>query len=165
MDVESDGSIDEEMEESLPICVQGNLTRMRKEKQDMLRIEKNLQTQLEKSRSLARDLEVEVESLKTKVRLLEDRLEEEEGAVCDHCDRTRLEMVSSATQTPESGLDVNWSKDIAEEVRDIASSTMEQQGLVLEETSGRIMSKLKYLLTMTSLLLRTVLRLQVRLLL
>ena len=166
MDVDSDGSIDEEMEESLPICVQGNLTRMRKEKQDMLRIEKNLQTQLEKSRSLARDLEVEVESLKTKVRLLEDRLEEEEGAVCDHCDRTRLEMVSSATQTSESGLEVNWSKDIAEEVRDIASSTMERQGLVLEETSGRIfMSKLKYLFTRTSLLLRTVLRLQVRLLL
>ena len=70
MDVESDGSIDEEMEESLPICVQGKLTRMRKEKQDMLRIEKNLQTQLEKSQSLARDLEVEVESLKAKVRLL-----------------------------------------------------------------------------------------------
>ena len=107
---------------------------MRKEKQDMLRIEKNLQTQLEKSQSLARDLEVEVESLKAKVRLLEERLEEEEGAVCDHCDRTRPEMVTFATQTSE--LEVDWSKDIAEEVRDIASSTMEQQGLVLEETSG-----------------------------
>ena len=165
MDTDSDGSIDEEMEESLPICVQGNLTRMRKEKQDMRRIEKNLQTQLEKSQSLARDLEAEVEILKAKVRLLEERLEV--GGVCGRCDQTGLELVTSATQTSEeAGSELDWSKDIAEEVRDIASSTMEQQGLVLEETSGRILgSKLKYLLTMTSLLLRTVLRLQVRLLL
>ena len=138
MAVDSDGSIDEEMEEGLPICVQGNLTRMRKEKQDMLRIEKNLQTQLEQSQSLARELELEVERLKAKVRLLEERLEVEEGALCDHCDRTRLELVTSATQTSDqadSGAKVDWS-NIAEEVRDIASSTMEQQGLVLEETSG-----------------------------
>ena len=111
---------------------------MRKEKQDMLRIEKNLQTQLEKSQSLVRHLEVEVESLKAKVRLLEERLE---GA----------ELVTSATQTSEeagSGVEADWTKDIAEEVRDIASSTMEQQGLVLEETSGEILiDKLKYPLT------------------
>ena len=136
MDADSDGSIDEEIEESLPICVQGNLTRMRNEKQDMRRIEKNLQTQLEKSQSLARDLEVEVESLKAKVRLLEERLEV--GAVCRRCSQTGLELVNSTTQTSEEGSGVDWSKDIAEEVRDIASSTMEQQGLVLEETSGKM---------------------------
>ena len=143
MDADSDGSIDEELEESLPICVQGNLTRMRKEKQDMRRIEKNLQTQLEKSQSLVRDLEVEVESLKAKVRLLEERLEV--GAVCGRCGQAGVELVTSTTQTSEeAGSGVDWSKDIAEEVRDIASSTMEQQGLVLEETSGK-MIKLKYI--------------------
>ena len=139
MDVDSDGSIDEEMEESLPICVQGNLSRLRKEKQDMQRIEKNLQKQLKKSQSLVRDLEVEVERLKARVRLLEERLE---GG-----DQSRLELVTAATQTSEVD-QVDWSKDIAEEVRDIASSTMEQQGLVLEETSGKIcLNNLKYHLT------------------
>ena len=131
MDVDSEGSIDEEMEEGLPICVQGNLSRLRKEKQDMRRIEKNLQRQLERSQSLVRELEVEVESLKARVRLLEERLE---GG-----DQSRLELVTAATQTSGEagpGMEVDWTKDIAEEVRDIASSTMEQQGLVLEETSG-----------------------------
>ena len=152
MDVDSDGSIDEEMEESLPICVQGNLSRLRKEKQDMLRIEKNLQKQLKRSQSLVRDLEVEVERLKARVRLLEGRLE---GG-----DQSRLELVTAATQTSE--MEVDWTKDIAEEVRDIASSTMEQQGLVLEETSGKIcLNKPHPHLPYT----RTVLRLQVRLLL
>ena len=143
MDVDSEGSIDEEMEEGLPICVQGNLTRLRKEKQDMRRIEKNLQRQLERSQSLVRELEVEVESLKARVRLLEERLE---GG-----DQSRLELVTAATQTSGEagpGMEVDWTKDIAEEVRDIASSTMEQQGLVLEETSGEIsIDQLKYLLT------------------
>ena len=68
MDVESDGSIDEELEESLPICVQGNLSRLRRDKMEMQKIEKNLQAQLERSQSLGRELEVQVESLKEKVK-------------------------------------------------------------------------------------------------
>ena len=136
MDVESDESIDEDMEEGLPICVQGNLSRLRKDKIEMQKVTENLKDQLEKSRSLARELEGQVERLKEKVQQLEESLKSQ----------SRLEMISCSTQTSldeeeeeEEEGEVrgdNWSKDIAEEVRLAASSTMEQQGLVLEETSG-----------------------------
>ena len=111
---------------------------------EMQKIEKNLQAQLERSQSLGRELEVQVESLKEKVKELEESLKEKVRELEERLGRESLPtLVSCSTQTEEEveegeirGSLGSWSRDIAEEVRLAASSTMEQQGLVLEETSG-----------------------------
>ena len=89
---DSDGdSADSELEESLPICVQGDLTRLRRDNSELKKMKKVLETQLERSQVWAGELEKEVDQLKSKVEKLEDQLEG--GATkCFQCEHLKLQL-------------------------------------------------------------------------
>jgi len=164
MEGDTDDSVDEELEESLPICVQGSLTRLRTDKFTLSTSNKTLRRQLEESRLWSRELEGQVRELKDRVADLENKLSEETSQcqrlqvqldevgerlgsgqlsfTGDHPDVTREEAarvsVETQTESPEEGEDLDWSDagDMVQQVTSAANSVMEQQGMVYEETSG-----------------------------
>lgn len=148
MSVSSEDSIDEDLEENLPICVQGSLAKLRRQCSKLRQIKSNLTSQLEKSELRCQELARQVETLESqlsscvqckKLQLQLDEVGERLGN--GQLSWAPSEVVSVATQT---GDDVDhggdWSlegeEDIAAQVSSAASSVMEQQGMVYEETSG-----------------------------
>lgn len=164
MEGDTDDSVDEELEESLPICVQGSLTRLRSDKFTLSTSNKTLRRQLEESRLWSRELEGQVRELKDRVADLENKLSEETSQcqrlqvqldevgerlgsgqlsfTGDNQDVTREEAarasVETQTESLEEGEELDWSDagDIVKQVTSAANSVMEQQGMVYEETSG-----------------------------
>ena len=164
MEGDTDDSVDEELEESLPICVQGSLTRLRTDKFTLSTSNKTLRRQLDESRLWSRELEGQVRELKDRVADLENKLSEETS----QCQRLQVQLdevgerlgsgqlsftgehpavtreeaarvsVETQTESPEEGEDLDWSDagDMVQQVTSAANSVMEQQGMVYEETSG-----------------------------
>ena len=71
---DSDESVDEEFEEGLPICVQGSLTKLRKDRTKLSSVSRSLKRQLKESRMWSAELERRVEELRQKVARLEGQL-------------------------------------------------------------------------------------------
>ena len=69
-----DSSVDEEFEESLPLSVQGNLTKLRSDKFNLSTSNKTLRRQLGVSRLWTQELEARVSELREKVADLEAQL-------------------------------------------------------------------------------------------
>ena len=68
-------SVDSEQEETLPICVQGDLARLRRNNSELKKMKKVLKMQLEKSQLWASKLETEVAELKSRIKKLGEQLE------------------------------------------------------------------------------------------
>ena len=155
---DSDESVDEEFEEGLPICVQGSLTKLRKDRTKLSSVSRSLKRQLKESRMWSAELERRVEELRQKVARLEGQLAPAGPATsCEECRRLQLQLdevgerlgsgqlsfvhqETVATQTEEggaAGAGAGWGAEgVAAQVREAAASVMEQQGMVYEETSG-----------------------------
>ena len=106
-DKESDSG-DSEVEESLPICVQGNLSRLRKERLELRNIMKTLKKQLQKSQAWAGELEKEVKHLK-------DRMEELEADAkdCKRCKNIdKDDCMSNIKSTQTSSCDLKYAEYI-----------------------------------------------------
>ena len=88
MEGDTDDSVDEELEESLPICVQGSLTRLRSDKFTLSTSNKTLRRQLEESRLWSRELEGQVRELKDRVADLDNKLSEETS----QCQRLQVQL-------------------------------------------------------------------------
>ena len=67
MSVSSEDSIDEDLEENLPICVQGSLTKLRRQCSKLRQIKSNLTSQLEKSELRCQELARQVETLESQL--------------------------------------------------------------------------------------------------
>lgn len=157
MDVESDAEsidLDEDVEDALPICVQGSLTRLKDERSKLCRLRNSLKAQLNKSHQYAEELEKQVKALQDKVHDLEQQLEN-----CVQCKKLQLqldevgerlgsgqlsfmnpEVASVGVQTDEDqdNHEEDWETEgnIIDQVKKTANNVMEQQGMVYEETSG-----------------------------
>ena len=88
MEGDTEDSVDEELEESLPICVQGSLTKLRSDKFTLSTSNKTLRRQLEESRLWSRELEGQVRELRDKVADLENKLSEETS----QCQRLQVQL-------------------------------------------------------------------------
>ena len=84
-------SADSELEETLPICVQGDLTRLRRDNSELKKMKKVLETQLERSQLWAGELEKEVGELKSRIEQLGDQLEGA-GSNCNECEQLRVQL-------------------------------------------------------------------------
>ena len=67
MSVSSEDSIDEDLEENLPICVQGSLAKLRRQCSKLRQIKSNLTSQLEKSELRCQELARQVETLESQL--------------------------------------------------------------------------------------------------
>ena len=88
MEGDTDDSVDEELEETLPICVQGSLTKLRSDKFTLATSNKTLRRQLEESRLWSQELESQVRELRDKVADLENKLSEETS----QCQRLQVQL-------------------------------------------------------------------------
>ena len=88
MEGDTDDSVDEELEETLPICVQGSLTKLRSDKFTLTTSNKTLRRQLEESRLWSQELESQVRELWDKVADLENKLSEESS----QCQRLQVQL-------------------------------------------------------------------------
>jgi predicted nucleic acid-binding Zn-ribbon protein len=84
-------SADSELEETLPICVQGDLTRLRRDNSELKKAKKALETQLERSQLWAGELEKEVGQLKSRIEQLGEQLKGE-VTNCDQCEQLKLQL-------------------------------------------------------------------------
>ena len=102
MDINSSDadSVDEEMEETLPICVQGNLSSLRSDRFNLINARKTLRRQLEESQLWTRELEKELEVLRERVADLESQLTPE----CDQCKKLQLQVTDQSELSIENCL-------------------------------------------------------------
>ena len=75
----------------MPICVQGDLSRLRRDNSELKKMKKVLKTQLERSQLWAGELEKEVGQLKSRIEQLGEQLEGE-VTNCDQCEQLKLQL-------------------------------------------------------------------------
>ena len=101
-----DSSVDEEFEESLPLSVQGNLTKLRSDKFNLSTSNKTLRRQLGESRLWTQELEARVSELREKVADLEAQL------TAENSQRQRLQVqLDEVDERLDSG-QISFSGDI-----------------------------------------------------
>ena len=101
-----DSSVDEEFEESLPLSVQGNLTKLRSDKFNLSTSNKTLRRQLGVSRLWTQELEARVSELREKVADLEAQL------TAENSQRQRLQVqLDEVDERLDSG-QISFSGDI-----------------------------------------------------
>ena len=101
-----DSSVDEEFEESLPLSVQGNLTKLRSDKFNLSTSNKTLRRQLGVSRLWTQELEARVSELREKVADLEAQL------TAENSHRQRLQVqLDEVGERLDSG-QISFSGDI-----------------------------------------------------
>ena len=129
MEGDTDDSVDEELEESLPICVQGSLTKLRSDKFTLTTSNKTLRRQLEESRLWSQELESQVRELWDKVADLENKLSEETS----QCQRLQVQLDEVGERLGSGQISVNG--DSHDDVRreEAARVSVETQTESLEE--------------------------------
>ena len=92
MDIDSDvDSPDEELEEGLPICVQGNLSSLRSDRFNLINARKTLRRQLEESQMWSRELEKQLDSVRARVVELEAMVTPA-AEECVKCQQLQLQL-------------------------------------------------------------------------
>ena len=93
MDISTDDeSVDEEMEESLPICVVGNLTKLRKDRSKLVDVRKRLKSQLESSQRRIVELESQVAMLETRLASVTSDTSDQVTSECVKCQELQLQL-------------------------------------------------------------------------
>merc|ERR1712013_81074 len=137
--------------------VQGDLARLRRNNSELKKMKKVLKKQLEKSQLWASKLETEVAELKSRIKKLGEQLEGTVPACQDsQTTQTDEEDIKEAAWLWQYGDSEQGEQDwkvspgspslsdseippgasLAEQVREAATSVLQQQGMVYEETSG-----------------------------
>ena len=118
-----DSSVDEEFEESLPLSVQGNLTKLRSDKFNLSTSNKTLRRQLGVSRLWTQELEARVSELREKVADLEAQL------TAENSHRQRLQVqLDEVGERLDSG-QISFSGDIHNHVTtDMVSVETQTEG-------------------------------------
>ena len=125
-----DSSVDEEFEESLPLSVKGNLTKLRSDKFNLSTSNKTLRRQLGVSRLWTQELEARVSELREKVANLEAQL------TAENSHRQRLQVqLDEVGERLDSG-QISFSGDIHNHVTtDMVSVETQTEGKEEEELS------------------------------
>ena len=118
-----DSSVDEEFEESLPLSVKGNLTKLRSDKFNLSTSNKTLRRQLGVSRLWTQELEARVSELREKVANLEAQL------TAENSHRQRLQVqLDEVGERLDSG-QISFSGDIHNHVTtDMVSVETQTEG-------------------------------------
>ena len=118
-----DSSVDEEFEESLPLSVKGNLTKLRSDKFNLSTSNKTLRRQLGVSRLWTQELEARVSELREKVADLEAQL------TAENSHRQRLQVqLDEVGERLDSG-QISFSGDIHNHVTtDMVSVETQTEG-------------------------------------
>ena len=118
-----DSSVDEEFEESLPLSVKGNLTKLRSDKFNLSTSNKTLRRQLGESRLWTQELEARVSELREKVADLEAQL------TAENSHRQRLQVqLDEVGERLDSG-QISFSGDIHNHVTtDMVSVETQTEG-------------------------------------
>jgi len=134
-DIESESSeeeiIDEDFEDGLPICVQGNLTKLRRANKELKRQARILRRQFRRSQALAEELRIQVEDLNARVdreRRASGESENGEKLNCKKCKEFQLQLEELGERLGEanwnsSGLgqrQIGFSQTVEEEFKEAA---------------------------------------------